>query len=346
MYLRIDENFATHPKTIGFVGRMQDPNAAMYLVKLWTWAVRSCPTGDLSGMLPWSIEDVVGYRLQDGRCYAAMVAAGFIDEGETGEPLAIHKWMERTGGDVVRMENEADRKRVWRLHRTKNCDPVTCPHCRPGELASTDGQSKASRPDETRTSASVDGRSPIPSESPAADDHDQGKARQVQARSGSDSLPSRGSVPPVQTPARSENRARLWPAGSWLTRFGVAWAEHYQQLAYGQPGDSKACGPLQGVLDALPESERLAAQEKAPAMFAEFLGRADSKTVERRHPFAFFVQEWGGLRVAKKPVVLLGGKPWQAADKAAEAARGADRAARRIAQENLDRLIAGEKATG
>lgn len=37
---------------------------------------------------------------------------------------------------------------------------------------------------------------------------------------------------------------------------------------------------------------------------------------------------------------------WKAADKAAEQQRGTDRAARRIAQENLDRLIAGEKAVG
>jgi uncharacterized protein YdaU (DUF1376 family) len=156
----------------------------------------------------------------------------------------------------------------------------------------------------------------------------------------------RGSPPPDQTHARSENRAKLWGTGDWLRRFGSAWAEHYQQIAYGHPGDSKACASLGDVLGVLPESERLAAQEKAPAMFAEFLGRMDPKTVERRHPFAFFVQEWGGLRVPKKPVALPGGKPWQEADKAAERQRASDRAQRRIAQENLDRLIAGEKATG
>lgn len=56
------------------------------------------------------------------------------------------------------------------------------------------------------------------------------------------------------------------------------------------------------TISGLPEAERLTAQEKAPAMFAEFLGRRDPKTVERRHPFAFFVQEWGGLRVPKMAV--------------------------------------------
>src|SRR6185369_5742818 len=196
-------------------------------------------------------------RLQDGKCYAAMVACGFIDDGEAREPLAIHKWMERTGGDVVRMEAEADRKRAWRLHRAKRCDTATCPHCIE-ERAFAEGQSAADAPDEPETSASVDVDTRETSGSRPVDDPHQGKARQVQARSGSDALPSRGSVPPVQTHARSENRAKLWGPGDWLRRFGAAWAEHYQQLAYGQSGDSKACASFGDVLEILPESERLA----------------------------------------------------------------------------------------
>jgi hypothetical protein len=54
------------------------------------------------------------------------------------------------------------------------------------------------------------------------------------------------------------------------------------------------------ALEALPEPERIAAQAKAPAMIAEFLASKDPKVVGRRHPFAFFVQEWGGLRVPKR----------------------------------------------
>lgn len=94
--------------------------------------------------------------------------------------------------------------------------------------------------------------------------------------------------------------AQIWGTADWLKRYGIAWAAKYQQLAYGMPGDSKACASLGDTLGVLPESEKLAAQAKAEAMFREFLESSDPRVVSRRHPFAFFVQEWGGLRVEKK----------------------------------------------
>lgn len=108
--------------------------------------------------------------------------------------------------------------------------------------------------------------------------------------------------PPDQTrtPARSNGHARLWEPFEWCRRYGVAWAERYQRIAYGDAGDSKGCSNLAAVFEALPESERLAAQQDATRMFAEFLAR-DGREAQRRHPFVFFVQEWGGLRVPAAP---------------------------------------------
>jgi len=131
VYLEIDEGFLTHPKTLRFCGRMQDPNAVAYLLRLWTWAARSCPTGELAGMEPYEIEIAVQYRLLDGKCYAAMAAAGFIDEEETGAPSRIHGWMERTGGAIKRMAEEAARKKLYRAHRDNEC-PEGCELCAKG----------------------------------------------------------------------------------------------------------------------------------------------------------------------------------------------------------------------
>lgn len=97
-----------------------------------------------------------------------------------------------------------------------------------------------------------------------------------------------------------EKLAPVWPAHDWLKRFGRSWTQRYEQLAYGQPGDSKACSTLNDMLERLAPADRLAAQGKARGMFDEFLSRADQRTVERRHPFAFFVHEWGGLRAPRK----------------------------------------------
>lgn len=118
MYLPIDEGFAAHRKTIRFCGLMQDHNAFAYLLRLWSWAVRSAPDGNLSFLGPNDIEIAIQYRLADGKCYAAMVKAGFIDESEPGCPLEIHNWMERTGAAIAKMETAAEasrqRKRRWR----------------------------------------------------------------------------------------------------------------------------------------------------------------------------------------------------------------------------------------
>jgi|SRR6185312_659232 len=105
-------------------------------------------------------------------------------------------------------------------------------------------------------------------------------------------------VPPA--PARSTPEAKIWSAWDWRAKFGEAWCAKYGRITYGAAGDAKACGELDLVLEPIPDRERREAQARAPQMFAEFLGSTEPRTVQRRHPFVFFVQEWGGLRVPAK----------------------------------------------
>lgn len=112
MYLEIDEGFLDHPKTLRFCGLMQSPEAGIYLLRLWRWAVRSAPDGDLGGMEPYDVEIAVQYRALDGKCFGAMVTAGFIDAGP--EALTIHNWQIRTGGAIRRMASKAERLRQKR----------------------------------------------------------------------------------------------------------------------------------------------------------------------------------------------------------------------------------------
>lgn len=114
MYLEIDEGFVTHRKTLRFCALMRDPNAFAYLMRLWSWACRSAPDGDLLGMESIDIEIAVQYREADGKCYEALVRAGFIDAGAGGQPERIHNWMERTGAAIQKMADEAARKKAWR----------------------------------------------------------------------------------------------------------------------------------------------------------------------------------------------------------------------------------------
>jgi hypothetical protein len=116
MYLEIDEGFPRHRKTLRLAGLMRNPCAGMYMLQLWTWACRSCPDGVLRDMAPAEIEMIVGYTEGDGRCFEAMVKAGFIDVLADGTAV-IHGWMERTGGALERMEARAGYMRDYRQER-------------------------------------------------------------------------------------------------------------------------------------------------------------------------------------------------------------------------------------
>jgi hypothetical protein len=118
-------------------------------------------------------------------------------------------------------------------------------------------------------------------------------------RSGSDPSPDPGPGPdPILV---SVTRAR-WTAYQWLTQFKIAWEARHPGNFYGTgTSDPKACGDLTDVIAALPEPEAFAAQDRAPAMFAEFLGEESPAVIKARHPFAFFVQRWNSLRIPADP---------------------------------------------
>jgi hypothetical protein len=109
-------------------------------------------------------------------------------------------------------------------------------------------------------------------------------------------------------PARSNGDADLWAPYEWRNRYGKAWCARYRRIAYGDAGDTRGLTNLEAIFETLPASERLAAQADAPRMFAEFLAR-DGREAQRRHPFLFFVQEFGGLRVPAPPPVRAAAGP-------------------------------------
>lgn len=176
VYLEINEGFPGHRKTLRLCSALQDTRAGWYMIRLWTWACRSCPSGDLTGMSPYDIEIAVGYAPMDGKCYQAMVGAGgpgrcgFIEESTPGEPSVIHDWMEHTGGAIKRMEESAADKKRWRAHKDRKCTSP-CRWC-DKELANqqdVDRMSVGRRPD-------VDGR--------GTGQTNTDQTRQVQSRQG------------------------------------------------------------------------------------------------------------------------------------------------------------------
>jgi hypothetical protein len=113
MYLEIDEGFAQHRKTLRLCSLIGEPLAGLYLINLWTWAIRSCPTGELRDLGSYEIEEAARYRNLDGELCKALMLCGFIDN-ENGKPTKLHNWMDRTGGAIKRMDKKAKENRQRR----------------------------------------------------------------------------------------------------------------------------------------------------------------------------------------------------------------------------------------
>jgi len=111
-FLSIERSFPSHAKTRKFCRLMGSATAFAHLISLWTWAMDEAPSGDLSGIYIPEIEAAAIYPTGDGKCYGAMVDAGFIDEGPGGV-RQLHNWMKpgRTGYALEQLEAKRDR---WR----------------------------------------------------------------------------------------------------------------------------------------------------------------------------------------------------------------------------------------
>lgn len=301
MYLEIDEDFPTHPKTLRLGARLRNPAAAFYMIKLWSWAKKFQKNGDITAYDPVELEMAVNWPAADGSLIEAAVIAGFIDEERDGETVthrSFHNWMKRTGGAIKRMEAEADRKKWNRLHTAKpmrKCGgrAAGCPLCAADEeqmddAAETDvrGMSAGQAADGPKDGVPTSG----------VDKTRQGKSSQDPDLAGSVSPISSPSLPPDR--ARSDDRAGFWTADAWRRRFEVPWLDKYGGTAMGGgiPA-AKATGDLADQLAAMPTADRLAAQARAAEMFSEYLADETPATVKARHPWAWFVTRFDGLRV-------------------------------------------------
>jgi hypothetical protein len=297
MYLEIDEDFPTHPKTLRLGARLRNPAAAFYMIKLWSWARKFQKDGDITSYDPVELEMAVSWPAADGSLIEAARFAGFIDEVRDGEKVthrSFHNWMKRTGGAIKRMEAEAERKKWGRLHGSKprKCGgrPAGCPNCASDEPTTSPVEDGDVRGLSAAAAADIGPTSDV-------DKTRQGQSKQDPDRSAPIPLLS---LPPDRADARSENRAGIWAAADWKRQFEAPWLARYGGLAMGGGvSAAKATGDLADQLAALPEADRVAAQARAPQMFAEFLADESPQLVSARHPWSWFVTRFDGLRVPK-----------------------------------------------
>lgn len=288
MYLEIDEGFPGHRKTLRLCSLMRDPLAGWYMVSLWTWACRSCKDGVLAGMGPYEIEEAAKYHKHDGKLCAAMIDAGFIDKDTDGNPREIHDWMKHTGGAIKRMDEGADRKKLYRLHRDGKCDGQSCQWCRtvPGQSQDSPNTKPVQIPGQTEDK-------PTPTR--------QDKTRQDQTRPERDSGARAGDpaelVPSTATPRNEHGKPT---ARNVLALFSKIRGETCGGKAlFFQPTETtveKAAKwlvdmPEDGVSDIEPAFKRACEGVRDGVK-----GWTDSRMSDPMFLFATIISRWSGLR--------------------------------------------------
>lgn len=253
---------------------MQDHNAWAYIVRLWFWAVDSAPDGRLDGLLPADVEIAVQYRHQDGRCYAALVRAGFVDEAAPGEPVAIHDWDEWIGASLRAMEEAAEksrvRKRTWRSNRRSTEPPRLLPPA-----------------DVTGTGPPPEGD--VPPMSPGR------HAGQDAAGAGQDAP----GTPLIKSDQSKPNQRDLSSPGAeaewWVQRYRAVWNQ-VRGSFYGRGmADGRAANNLETILAELPLAARAAARARGDDMIRAFLSKS-GREAQAKHPFSWFVTSFNDLR--------------------------------------------------
>lgn len=161
MYLEIDEGFDAHPKTVRLCRVMGDVNAGQYLIRLWAWACRSAPDGNLSGMEAGDVESIAKYAPADGKLFAALTERWSPKFGAwldlDGDSLNLHGWNERTGAAISKMDKRAADMRALRDKRKRERDSTVTAPCNHGDTYVGD-QTRPDKtsPDQTRPVQSSD----------------------------------------------------------------------------------------------------------------------------------------------------------------------------------------------
>lgn len=107
-WFKVHADVFDHPKTKRLCAALRDVNAAVYLLRLWAWAVRYAPTGMVKGRdLDFLLEDAAGWRGNPGELVKALVEAGYIDAEKGG--YALHDWDEYQSGHIEKLQRDRER---------------------------------------------------------------------------------------------------------------------------------------------------------------------------------------------------------------------------------------------
>lgn len=118
-WIRLQSEYFRHRKTLRLVRRLGEV-AALYPIRLWTWAVEQSIDGSLRDIDAEELAMICGFSGDPAELWATMTECGFI-ESEAGESR-IRSWDEHQGMLAARAERNAERMRGARAKRKDEPD--------------------------------------------------------------------------------------------------------------------------------------------------------------------------------------------------------------------------------
>jgi hypothetical protein len=310
MFLEVDEDFPTHPKSIRLGVLTGNPVAWAFIQKLWCFCCKHQKDGDLTAYEPAEIEGFAGWTANDGVLYAAAVKVGFIDEEEEcdagGAMLVarrVHNWMKRTGDAIVRMRTEAERKKSFReakrAERAAN-RPPDVPRTSTGRPADEDDEDQENdgprppdvHPDVTHQDKTRQGKASQGKSSQDGGSGSGARARVEEKRSVT-FVPEPGPEPLVSGGVR----ITAHDVTSW---FGVDWREtHNGEWWKPTKADTEAARDLlEDRIGSLPEHEQGAAVAAIRPAIKRYLADQRDFYVKQGHRFGLFAKDFDAFRSA------------------------------------------------
>lgn len=121
-WIRLQSEYFRHRKTLRIVRKLGEL-AALYPLKLWTWAVEQSPDGSLRDIDAEELTVICGHKGDAAELWAAMLDCGFLQtyEGET----FIRSWEEHQGKLIERAERNAERMRAARSRNVPDTSSAT-----------------------------------------------------------------------------------------------------------------------------------------------------------------------------------------------------------------------------
>lgn len=131
-WIQVYTNLSSHRKVCqlrDLLGFKTNYEAVGILICLWCWVAINSPNGSLDGYGAQDIAGAVGYKKAPAKLMTALVAAGFLDQHESGS-VTIHDWEEHAAllmdSNEQQKKNTRERVRRYRERRKANNETDVC----------------------------------------------------------------------------------------------------------------------------------------------------------------------------------------------------------------------------